>query len=203
MSKGDHLIKSRTMVQNHERYPSATLKTLHLLTRDNRLSFDDPEWRSQIETICSGRLNDLTDELRVNASRWSVKDESVMDLYYILTPLPYLPNVTSSVIKVVDALLSTNVDSRQTYEDSAANPAWCLGACFKALSQCKQWSEGLDVDVWFKKCISSYAWNPSVLEGLAHLSQFWYVYIHFPLYYIDCLNSLASNFYHLLMPSEP
>ncbi|PVG02408.1 hypothetical protein CPB86DRAFT_577131 [Serendipita vermifera] len=162
----------RAIVHNYEKHPSATLKILHLLTRENRLSFDDSEWKSQLEKFCSKRLDDWKNEVLTNPSRWNVKEESVMHLYYILTLLTYLPNAINSVISVVDALLSLNLDAHQVYQDSAVNPAWCLGACFKALSQCKGWNKGADIDTWFNKCISGHSWNPSVLEGLASLSQF-------------------------------
>ncbi|CAG8706252.1 10815_t:CDS:2, partial [Acaulospora colombiana] len=139
---------------------------------ENRISFDDSEWKSLLENFCSKRLDDWANEVLATPSRWSIKEESIMNLYHILALLPHLPNIVDAVARVVDALLSLNLDAHRVYQDSPANPAWCLGACFKALAKCKGWNKGSSVDAWFNKCVSSYSWNPSVLEGLASLSQF-------------------------------
>ena len=127
---------------------------------DGRPIFSDDVLKNSVEETCRGVL-----------SQWTSGEPAVLQLRDVLALVPSFSSLGRPLAGLIDSLIALDIDPRQEYQETAANTAWCLGSSMLALSKLKGWHEGLDIGIWFRRCLNRYSWSSKVLEGLVSISH--------------------------------
>ncbi|KIM31383.1 hypothetical protein M408DRAFT_7156 [Serendipita vermifera MAFF 305830] len=150
---------SRATLPKENQYLSETLDLLHGLIIDDRLIFADEAFKASVEGLCRRVLD-----------HWAPGEEAILQLRDVLSMVHLLPNLGRPLAALVNFLVALDIDTREDYQNSAANTAWCLGSSMIALSKLKGWQEEVDTNPWFWHCLNRYNWSSKVLEGLISIS---------------------------------
>ncbi|KAG1832880.1 armadillo-type protein [Suillus subalutaceus] len=139
--------------------PTLTLRVLASLQHSGKLGEVDIVWKRSVDSWIQTRL-----------SSWEITDESVDDLYDIMSLSVFVDSLAPLLVPIIERALNTSTPEAN-WQASHANAAWVIGTCMQALSRCKSasWETQVDLSAWTTKIVEHWSWSDKVLIGLVAL----------------------------------
>ncbi|KAG8902825.1 U3 snoRNP protein [Tulasnella sp. 403] len=170
--------------QNHSSSSLRMIANLHAL---NLLGDIDEATRREVGTWVTRRLDPQS---------WTVGiEDNVHDLDSIAILGSFLPPeaLIPSLLPVVASIMERFVDvasSQADYKSMAANSAWTLATCFKAMAGNTNNGDiafpGVDLEAWTRRIVEVWSWNSDVLSSY--------------LQYLDACPSRTTDVVRLQLP---
>ncbi|KAG1882502.1 armadillo-type protein [Suillus subluteus] len=139
--------------------PTLTLRLLASLQHSGKLGEVDIVWKRSVDSWIQTRL-----------SSWEISDESVDDLYDIMSLSVFVDSLAPLLVPIIERALNTSTPEAN-WQSSHANAAWVIGTCMQALSRCKSasWETQVDLSAWTTEIVEHWSWSDKVLIGLVAL----------------------------------
>ncbi|KAG1734522.1 armadillo-type protein [Suillus lakei] len=141
--------------------PSLTLRLLASLQRSGKLGEVDIVWKRSVDSW-----------IQTHLSSWEISDESVDDLYNIMSLSVFVDSLAPLLVPIIERALNTSTPEAN-WQTSHANAAWVIGTCMQALSRCKSasWETQVDLSAWTTEIVEHWSWSDKVLVGLVSLLE--------------------------------
>jgi U3 small nucleolar RNA-associated protein 20 len=143
--------------------PTLTLRLLASLQHSGKLGEVDIVWKRSVDSW-----------IQTHLSSWEISDESVDDLYDIMSLSIFVDSLAPLLVPIIERALNT-LTPEANWQASHANAAWVAGTCMQALSRCKSasWETQVDLSAWTTKIVEHWSWSDKVLMGLVALLETW------------------------------
>lgn len=141
--------------------PTLTLRLLASLQHSGKLGEVDIVWKRSVDSW-----------IQTHLSSWEISDESVDDLYDIMSLSIFVDSLAPLLVPIIERALNT-LTPEANWQASHANAAWVAGTCMQALSRCKSasWETQVDLSAWTTKIVEHWSWSDKVLMGLVALLE--------------------------------
>ncbi|KAG1818154.1 armadillo-type protein [Suillus subaureus] len=141
--------------------PTLTLRLLASLQHSGKLGEVDIVWRRSVDSW-----------IQIYLSNWEISDESVDDLYDIMSLSIFVDSLAPLLVPIIERALNTTTPEAN-WQASHANAAWVIGTCMQALSRCKSasWETQVDLSAWMMEIVEHWSWSDKVLIGLVALLE--------------------------------
>ncbi|KAG2158692.1 armadillo-type protein [Suillus bovinus] len=141
--------------------PTLTLRLLASLQHSGKLGEVDIVWKRSVDSWIQTCL-----------SSWEISDESVDDLYDIMSLSVFVDSLAPLLVPIIERALNTPTPEAN-WQASHANAALVIGTCMQALSRCKpaSWETQVDLSAWTVKIVEHWSWSDKALIGLVALLE--------------------------------